>query len=212
MQNKALANHNGVTLIELLVGLVISSMLVGGMYRLFISQSRAYNVQEQVVETQQGTRAAMELLVRDLRMAGYDDSRTAAVTISQPVIPEDHAITVRYEYESARYEARYWIDGSLRLMRQETIGAVSRTEQVLDNVEILDFVYGIDRDEDGRMDDLNGNGILDDWVPAGSVGSQKVVAVRVTLTARPSQINHDLQNVSPRTLISSVTLRNLSMI
>ena len=97
-------------------------------------------------------------------------------------------------------------------MRQETIGAVSSTEEVLDNVEILDFVYGIDRDEDGRMDDLNGNGILDDWAPAGSVGSQKVVAVRVTITARPSQINHDLKNVSPRTLISSVTLRNLSMI
>jgi len=212
MKIKTLTNHNGVTLIELLVVLVISSMLVGGMYRLFLSQTRAYNVQDQVVETQQGTRAAMELLLRDLRMAGYDDSRTAAVTISQPVLPEDHAITVRYEYNSAQYEARYWIDGSLRLMRQETNGAVSRTEQVLDNVEILDFVYGIDRDEDGRMDDLNGNGILDDWVPAGSVGSQKVVAVRVTLTARPSQINQDLQNVSPRTLISSVSLRNLSMI
>ena len=212
MKIKTLANHNGVTLIELLVVLVISSLLVGGMYRLFISQSKAYNVQDQVVETQQGTRAAMELLLRDLRMTGYDDSRTAAVTISQPVLPEDHAITVRYEYNSAQYEARYWIDGSLRLMRQETNGAVSRTEQVLENVEILDFVYGIDGDEDGRMDDRNSNGMLDDWLPAGSVGSQKVVAVRVTLTARPSQINQDLRNVSPRSLTSSVTLRNLSMI
>jgi type IV pilus assembly protein PilW len=212
MKINTLANHNGVTLIELLLVLVISSMLVGGMYRLFLSQNRAYTVQDRVVETQQGTRAAMELLLRDLRMAGYDDRRTAAVIISQAVFPEDHAITVRYEYNSAQYEARYWIDGSLRLMRQETNGAVSRTEEVLDNVEIFDFLYGLDRDEDGRMDDLNGNGILDDWVPAGSVGSQKVVAVRVTLTARPSLINQDLQNVSPRTLISSVTLRNLSMI
>ncbi len=211
MKIKNLVNHNGMTLIELLVGLVISSMLIGGMYRLFISQSRAYNVQDQVVETQQGTRAAMELLLRDLRMTGYDDHRTPAVTISQPVLPEDHAITVRYEYNSAQYEARYWIDGSLRLMRQETHGAVSRTEQILDNVEVLDFVYGIDGNEDGRMDDRNSNGTLDDWVPAGSVGSQKVVAVRVTLTARPSQINQDLRNVSPRTLISSVTLRNLSL-
>jgi hypothetical protein len=53
--------------------------------------------------------------------------------------------------------------------------------------------------------------MLDDWVPAASAGS-KAVAVHITLTARPSQINPDLQMTSPRTLITAVTFRNLALL
>jgi hypothetical protein len=76
-------------------------------------------------------------------------------------------------------------------------------ETLLENVENLNFTYGVDVNEDGA---------LDNWVAAGSIGISKVVAVRVTLTARPVQINPDLQKISPRTLVSNVTLRNLCMV
>jgi hypothetical protein len=77
-------------------------------------------------------------------------------------------------------------------------------ETLLENVEYLDFRYGVDESDDGA---------LDNWVAAGSIGKSKVVAVRVTLTARPVQINPDHNKmISPRTLISKVTLRNLCMV
>jgi Tfp pilus assembly protein PilW len=41
-------------------------MVVGGFYRIFIAQSKAYTVQDQVVEVQQNVRNAMEILVKDL--------------------------------------------------------------------------------------------------------------------------------------------------
>jgi type II secretory pathway pseudopilin PulG len=204
-------NSKGITLIELLVVLVICTMLIGGIYRLFVSQSRAYTVQDQVVEVQQNTRLAMDVLLQDLRMVGYDNDTTAAVRVVQAVVPEDHAVTVRYEHENAVREVRYWVDETFRLMRQRTHNGVTTTEPMVENVDAFDLSYGVDLDEDGAMDDTDHDGILDDWVPAASAGS-RAVAVHITLTARPAQINPDLQMTSPRTLITAVTFRNLSLL
>ena len=121
MKNAIRPNNKGLTLIELLVGLVICAMVVAGIYRLFIAQSRAYTVQDQVVEVQQNIRSAMEVMLRDLRMTGFDDDRTPLVTIAQPsIVPGDDSITVRYELNNAPYEVRYWLVGGATLNRQET--------------------------------------------------------------------------------------------
>jgi hypothetical protein len=67
------------------------------------------------------------------------------------------------------------------------------------------------------MDDQNGNGQIDtnDWLSAAGVvalGNPRVVAMNVSLTGRPDQTNTDVSKVvSPRTLVSAVTLRNLSL-
>jgi type II secretory pathway pseudopilin PulG len=210
MKTQRLSDEKGISLIELLIVLVMSSLLIGGVHRLFVAQNKAYAVQEQVVEVQQGIRAAMELMLRDLRTAGFDDDRTPGILITHPVIPEDHAITVRYEYQGVINDVRYWVDDHARLLRQETRSGVTHTENLLENTEAFDLSYGIDQNEDGSMDDRNGNGLADDWVSSASVGSSKVVSVRVSLSATPEQVNPDLQNMSPRTLISAVSFRNLS--
>jgi len=212
MKNRIRPNDKGLTLIELLIGLVICAMVVAGIYRLFVAQSRAYTVQDQVVEVQQNIRSAMEVMLRDLRMTAYDDDRTPLVTVAQPaIVPGDQAVTVRYELGNAPYEVRYWLEGGTTLNRQETRNGVTTTETILENVEALNFMFGVDENEDGAMDDRNANGQLDDWISAGSIGTLKVVSVRVSLTARPTQTNPDLQNVTPRTLVSAVTFRNLSL-
>jgi len=206
-------NRKGVTLIELLVALVICGMVAAGIYQVFIAQSKAYTVQDQVVEVQQSVRSAMEILLRDLRMAGYDsDNLLSTVTITSAVADlSDNAMTVNYEYydkipaQYQKHTVRYWRDGgSSRLFRQLTVNDVATPQEpLLENVENLNFTYGVDVDEDSA---------LDNWVPAGSIGMSKVVAVRVTLTARPVQINPDHNKmISPRTLVSNVTLRNLCL-
>jgi len=64
-------NRNGFTLIELLVALVLSFILVGAIYRTFTAQQKVYTVQDQIAETQQNARMAMNILMRDIRMAGF---------------------------------------------------------------------------------------------------------------------------------------------
>lgn len=64
-------NRRGVTLIELLVAVSITGLLVGGIYRTFVSQQHTYTVQEQIVDMQQNVRLAINRMTRELRMAGY---------------------------------------------------------------------------------------------------------------------------------------------
>ncbi len=64
-------NQRGLTLIELLIVLVISALLIAGIYRTFIHQQHTYAVQEQVVDMQQNVRMAINQMVREIRMAGF---------------------------------------------------------------------------------------------------------------------------------------------
>lgn len=68
--NVFVAQKKGVTLIELMIALVISSVLVGGVYSIFITQQRTFVLQDQVVGVQQDARAALIIMARDIRMAG----------------------------------------------------------------------------------------------------------------------------------------------
>lgn len=63
--------RKGFTLIELMVALVLSFILVGAIYRTFTVQQKVYTVQDQIAEAQQNARMAMNILMRDIRMAGY---------------------------------------------------------------------------------------------------------------------------------------------
>jgi prepilin-type N-terminal cleavage/methylation domain-containing protein len=232
MRVRSILNKKGVTLIELLVVLVIAAITMAGIYRVFISQTRTYAIQDQVMEVQQSVRGAMEILLRDLRMTGFDDDNpNSDVTIANPLATpvQTSDITINYEYydrtlatEAQKYQShmvRYWRNaGTSQLMRQLTVDAVARpAEIILENVNALTFTYGIDRDNDGIMDDQNGNGQIDsnDWLTAAQVvalGNPKVVAINVSLTGRSDQTNTDVAKVvSPRTLVSAVTLRNLSL-
>src|SRR5512136_1472898 len=64
-------NTKGVTLIELLIALVISAILVGGIYRTFIHQQKSYATQEQVADMQQNVRVAINRMMREIRMTGF---------------------------------------------------------------------------------------------------------------------------------------------
>ncbi|NIS59766.1 MAG: prepilin-type N-terminal cleavage/methylation domain-containing protein [Proteobacteria bacterium] len=66
-----MTERKGFTLVELLVALVLSFILVGAIYRSFTFQQKAYSVQDQIAEAQQNVRMAMNVLLRDIRMAGY---------------------------------------------------------------------------------------------------------------------------------------------
>jgi len=195
----------------MLVVLVISALLVGGIYRLFVAQTRAYTVQDQVVEVQQSIRGAMEIMLRDFRLAGFDsDSINSRIDIPTPVLVGDHSVTVSYEYDdTTQFTVVYQQDAAAQtLTRQLTTTKDDGTtvagpqEVVLLNVEALDFMYGVDANPvDGAMD-------AGGWISATTVNNRKVVAVQVTLTARAAEVNPDLQVTSPRTLVTAVTLRN----
>jgi len=232
MRTQWIFKQKGVTLIELLVALVICGVVIGAIYRLFIVQTRAYTVQDHVVEVQQNVRGAMEIMLRDLRMTGFDDdcaiSEAIPIRVATPLVTPvaNNSITVSYEYldlrpghwngdgcpnthdethiSHQRHTVAYSLNaGNLTRQLDRNPPGDSTTETLLENVDALTFTYGIDTDEDGAVNS---------WVLWNAVGGSKIIAVSVTLTARPDQTNPDVKmRVSPRTLTSAVSFRNLIM-
>ncbi len=67
----------GFTLIELLVSLVIGLVVLGAVYSVFTLHDREVHRQEQVIEMQQSARSAMEMMTREIRMAGFNQTSAA---------------------------------------------------------------------------------------------------------------------------------------
>lgn len=61
----------GVSLIELMIALAISSFLLLGLIQVFSASRTAYQLSEGLARTQENSRFAMDFLQRDLRMAGH---------------------------------------------------------------------------------------------------------------------------------------------
>jgi prepilin-type N-terminal cleavage/methylation domain-containing protein len=211
LRNHSMHNKKGVTLIELLVVLVISGIVIGGVYRVFVSQTKAYTVQDQVAEIQQDVRGAMEIMLRDIRMAGFQSRNfgSAAISDSPIVSPlSNNSITINYEHNAITNTITYALVGT-DLTR--TVNGVA--EALLNNVTNLNFSYGIDANLDKVIDGIDGEtGIIPDgaFVQAAGVGTAKVFAIRIVLTANPASLDPDVTKmVSPRTLTSVVTPRNM---
>ena len=92
-------NRNGLTLIELLVAMVLSFIIIGAVYGTFTSQQKSYTVQDQVAEAQQNARMAMNILMRDIRMAGYGMPDTG-ITIYKTTYSNAIHITKQDKYQS----------------------------------------------------------------------------------------------------------------
>jgi prepilin-type N-terminal cleavage/methylation domain-containing protein len=238
MNFKKVLNLRGVTLIELLIALTILGLAIGAIYRLFITQSKAYEVQDQAVEIQQNIRSAEAILTRQLRMAGYDDDNTS-ITVTRPVFPgdrlnvRDDAVTIQYEDVNGGPVIKTVTflrlippndnnkcpnsNPCLELQVYNNDGSSDVLNNnlsgvILDNLTDLNFTYGIDTNDDG---------VVDNWVlakdVAGSGGS--VVAIQFTLgatsersdRAKQGQDIQEFKVVSPRILTSRVSLRNPMM-
>lgn len=65
----------GFSLVELMIAMAVGLVVLGAAYGIFTSQNKTLKAQEQIVELQQNVRAAMGMITRDVRRAGYNPQR-----------------------------------------------------------------------------------------------------------------------------------------
>ncbi len=65
-------DQRGVTLTELLIALVLGVFTIGAVYGVHLHQVKQRIVQEDALAMQQTARAALDMMAREIRMAGYD--------------------------------------------------------------------------------------------------------------------------------------------
>lgn len=64
----------GFTLVELMISMGIGMVILAAVTTTFMSQTRIYNAQEQINEMQQNARGVLDIISREVKMAGYKPS------------------------------------------------------------------------------------------------------------------------------------------
>lgn len=96
---------NGFTLIEMVVALGLSLVTVGAVYSLYVSELRAQNVREDRLEMQQQARVVVDVVSREVLMAGYDPR---GVNSDMDLTNDFHGIT----YDSDRLIIKADLNGN----------------------------------------------------------------------------------------------------
>ena len=193
MDRSWMGKKDGFSLIELLAGILISAIILAGLYGVFFSQQKAFSAQEQVAEMNQNIRAALDLMTREIRLAGYKTSTStfngiaAATSDSIRILADlnqDGDTADENEDISYTYNA-----GDLQISRN---GVSLPAVPVADNITAFSLQYTLK------------NGTVTS-APANLAEIRKVTVSITARTTRPDQGTY--RNI---TLSSDIALRNLA--
>ena len=144
MKHSGNRKTGGFTLVEMLVALGIGMVVLAAVTTTFISQARFYSAQEQVNEMEQNARGALDLIMRELKMAGYNPNggSFSGVTYnaSQLLIQADLDSNGAISTSSTANEQITYTHDSANNQIKRALG--SGTAQVLaDNITLFTFSY-----------------------------------------------------------------------
>ena len=84
-----LREQRGVSIVELMIGVTVATAIVAAGYSVMTGTDRAAQVNDQTAEMQQNARVAMELLTRDLKLAGFGMNGTVGAC-ANAIVPADN--------------------------------------------------------------------------------------------------------------------------
>lgn len=156
---KTLKEEAGFTLVELMAAMVIAVVVMAGIYSAYYSQQKNATAQEQTAEMRQNLRAGLDLMAREIRMAGYDPTQSANAGITAAA---SNSITFTEDLngDGDTGDADENITYSLSGMDLQRSGQV-----VAENIDALNFVY------------LDGSGNV-------TANLNDIRAVQITMVAR----------------------------
>jgi len=174
--------QHGFTLVELLVAMAMAVIVMAALYSTFKSQQDSYVNQEVVAEMQQNLRAALYMMARDIRIAGYDPTELADAGIvsagpdsinftfdindgidndADGTVDEiDEPIINDGDVNDANENITYSLDttdaDNPRLVRNAGGG----DQPVADYIDAVGFAYAFDNDGDDQLDSSAGGHII----------------------------------------------------
>jgi len=174
--------QRGMGLVELMVGMVIGLIILAALGYFFLGSRQASRTHDDISRMQESGRHALEILGTAIRQAGY--RANADVVFSGTALAGTHgthdSLTVQFDaQEGGEYDcAGTKVDaGALVTYAFAVNGALQLTcngQPVADNIEDMQFQYGVDANNDGVIDTYT----------ATPANFGQVRAVRVTLTVR----------------------------
>lgn len=168
-------NKKGFTAVELLVSLAILSMTLGSIYSLYMSFIRTCTKEGVKINVQQRVRSSLDMMIRDIRLAGFDPEGTGDFGIVA-VTPRRIQFTADRDMDGEVDDAdetdgidapdmehmAYEYDGNrtLRMFLYKANGDPETNDVMVENVTDLAFTYFNSNDETtSNLDDIRTVGI-----------------------------------------------------
>jgi prepilin-type N-terminal cleavage/methylation domain-containing protein len=135
----------GFTLVEVMISIAILSILFGTIYRTFDVFTRSYAKENVKAGVQQKTRIGIDLMARDIRLAGLDPLGSAnagfnAANTNSTSIQFTADLNYDGDLDDPFEDIRYFLNGN-RLQQTADLGTGPVTDTLLDNVIGLTFTY-----------------------------------------------------------------------
>ena len=135
----------GFTLIEVLMCIAILSILFGTIYRTFDTVNRSYTSENVKAGVQQKSRLGIDLMARDIRLAGLDPLGISAAgfnpaNTNSTSIQFSADLNYDGDIDDPFEDIIYALNGNL-LQQTSDLGSGPLTATLLDNVTALSFTY-----------------------------------------------------------------------
>ncbi len=144
-------NQQGLSLVELLISIVISSIILGAAYASYMVISNNFEFQKDMKYMSQTARAVVKMIARDVRMAGYQDFN--ATSISEAIKVTDSSnnccdrIDIIYDKSSSeRVKISYYTkqyqnrNRLMKLVMRCTVSDCTKTSTLQSEQPIADYV------------------------------------------------------------------------
>jgi type IV pilus assembly protein PilW len=178
-------NSGGHTLVELMIAMAIAAILVTTLFQVYQFRQKSHSKQQLAVEMQQNIRAAISLIKREIRMAGYDPAvNDGEDSDGDSAIDNDEESAGTGIQTAGRHmiQITFDIDGDMDIASNErvTYGFAKKYDAdangiadaggaplgrrtgagpltgVAENIQAVGFAYAFDNDHDGNLDTDDG--------------------------------------------------------
>jgi prepilin-type N-terminal cleavage/methylation domain-containing protein len=174
--------RKGLTLIEMLVAVTITTIILAVTVSQFITQRRHIDMQEQQIKLDRDTRLTLMFIADELREVGLDPKKTHAFGI------------VSGDTQSITYSSDLDMDGALDANENFQISLngdfiIFNADSIIDNAVAFNFSY-FDEDSNqiaGTVVEDDGFGFFEDTVAAFEVELTTEIHERNRLIARSNQ-------------------------
>jgi prepilin-type N-terminal cleavage/methylation domain-containing protein len=203
--------ESGFSFIELLVSLVLTSTIMGAVYAVFRMQTLSIKAQEQRMEAQDYARSVLDIMVREMRNAGYS---TGAATCAGIVVANSQTVQFRVDSNAdgdcgdANEDITYAYDAGTQNITRTAGGAA---ENLTDgNATNLQFTYYPQNCTNNFSAPVGGGSTACPASAGGNAGTLSAIQrISVSLTVQSVNTGNNMGGGTLNaTMTSNVDLRN----
>lgn len=205
-----LQSKRGLTLVELVLALAISSIVLAAIYSVFSITNKNFTTQNVAANVQQNLRSAIGMMARDIRHAGLDPTGSDNFGIEYASQTKIRFTADSIESGSGEFngivdeinfeEMTYNFQGNQVMQTLYETGSSPNAAALINNIANLDFAYF-----DAQNNDLIDYGLSPPRVPDDKLSDIRILEILIT-HEEPAGRNKTVS----RTLTRRVECRNLA--